>query len=366
MDLAPREPDEALRRILDAWRTGVAQPEFRHGLRISFVQGVAAGPEPVLAAALDSYLAPAREEFRRDLAARFVAGEPGVVSGPRVDLVAALDELRPTARPEFREALRGRFLSALDELEPVEQEPVERSPARVRRPRPARTDRRRFRLLVGGLATGLAAAAALVLLLLSDPLTKSPGGETSIGLTVDAEGFTPAGIRVDDVAVPPGTTAEGLARLLEGADWISTEAGVQPLRLVMGDQFVLEMIEGSRLDLRGLDDERAFVLESAFGGFRIATGPGFEGQVRNLEFRTPARDLDVVGTVFAVDILDAQTVCICCAEGEVSTWIPGAPEARDRVPHRGTLLVQVSGVTRDQDYESHQAPLRALRAKFWP
>lgn len=358
----PPGPDEDLRRVLDAWRVGEARPEFREGLLVCFVRDEAvrdeAVPEEQLRGALDAYAPRAHAAFRARLAAEFVGG-------PATSLEGALESFRPApARSGFRAELRERFLEA---------ESAE-GPARSPRPRPARGFPRRTRrpigLLLGG---GLGAAAAALFLFFLLPTEREgpapePAPETASDFVVDAFRFEPEGLTLDGRPVPADLAAEDLAARLEGARSVTTGAG--ELRFRFRDQFVVELGERTRLELDGLRGDAgpwALANDGSPGEYRVATVEGFDGTRRSLEFHTPARSLRLVGTVFGVDVFDPETVCICCCEGEVETF-PGPGGSSELVRARGTLFTAPDGVSRKQDFEAHQRPLRDLReyVKTWP
>ena len=52
----------------------------------------------------------------------------------------------------------------------------------------------------------------------------------------------------------------------------------------------------------------------------------------------------LLGTTFGVDVFDAETVCVCCCEGEVRTSGPGGTGLREVVPAGATLFTAGSVV----------------------
>ncbi len=284
MEPTPQQPDEALRRALDAWR-----------------------PEK------------ARGAFEDELRARFVESEDGALS-------TALDAYAPEARASFRRRLRERFVGE-----------GQRGP----------------RLVKGGWGVVLAAAAAVMLWV----LWPSPA------FVVDADVFVAEGLLLDGEPVPAATSASEFASLLEEARLVTTAD--HPLRFRFRDQFIVELGERTGLELQGLEregDAWRLAGDGRPGTYRIATGPGFDGAARPLEFRTAVRNVEVVGTVFSVEVLSSDSVCICCNEGNLDTYCASGDGGCEPVAAHQTLLTEPSGLSRREDFEAHQKPLRALAA----
>ena len=285
-------------------------------------------PDERLRRALDAFAPRARPGFREELSARLAAGA-------QPSLEEALDRVRPVARDEFKAQLRRRFL---------------RSPGTEGGATPS-LQRAGLRLLVGGLV-GAAAALLFILLWSSDPAP---------AFLVDESTFVAEGLSVDGRALPASTTPEDLALRLARADSVAT--GEHPLRFLVADQFVVELDPATRLDLSGLRAERGprvLANDGSTGGYRLATTPRFD-RARGLEFRTPVRSLRVVGTVFGVDVLGPETVCICCAHGRVQTFCPRGLTPEEGVGASGTLFADGAELSRRTRFEDHQGPLRALR-----
>lgn len=287
-------------------------------------------PGERLRSALDGFAPKARPGFREELAARLAAGVDPT-------LEEALDGLQPEAREEFRAQLRGRFVR----------------PARPSRRRtPASPRRTNLRLVAGGL---VAAAAALVLWILW-PADAAPR------FVVDDASFVAAGLSIDGEAVTASITPAEFARRLAGAGSVAT--GEHRLRFLFEDQFVVELDPATRLDLSGLasaEGPRVLANDGSAGGYRVATTVRFD-RARGLEFRTPARSMRVVGTVFGVDVYDPETVCICCRRGEVRTFCPKGLTPEESVVSDGTLFASGTDLSRKHRFEDHQGPLRDLHA----
>lgn len=304
-------------------------------------------PEAELARGLDALRPAARPEFRATLREGFRAGAQGVqgaqgadgteVADPEPALARALDRLEPRPRPEFRAALRALFVGAA-----------------------ARGTRPRLRLVVGGSALLLAAAAALVLWVLGP----SPGSRP--GWTVDPRVYVADALTIDGRLVPADAQPERVRELLVGAQEVGAlGSGV---RLVLGDLFVVELEPDSTLDLSRMPPdprEGRLVLAAQSGVFRFATGPGFPG--RELRFEAPDVHVEVVGTVFGIDCFEAMT-CVCVQEGTVRTTprVDAPGYAAGEVGARETNLFHRDGTPlfEARDYEPHQEPLRRL-ATFW-
>lgn len=275
---------------------------------------------------------------------------PKEMGAEELELAPALDSYAPVARPEFRRELRAQFLAGEDR--------TLAGSAPVRH--------RRWRLLAGGLGGALAAAAAVVLWLM---------GPAAPIWRIDARdgGFAAAGLVIDGSPVSADATAAEVERALATADTVHTaENGV---RLVYGDLFVVEVDPDSQLDLRPLKagpeagpeaGRDRFVLAGDRGGFRFATGPGLRPPERTLEFRTPRVSVEVLSTVFEVDVSETYT-CICCCEGQVKT-VPlragGLAGLAGLVGRGETHIVMDDGTVDETRVPMHQARLQRL-VGFW-
>lgn len=301
---------------------------------------------------LDGFEPKARPEFRSELRESFLGA--AAVEGH-------LDGFEPEARDEFRDELRAKFAVA---AKPQRLRPVKQSPVKQSSKRPTRTsarhrsrseepaERRSLPTWAWAGPVALAAALAVLLFLL-------PPGEDTPAFQVHSS-FVAAGIQVNGEAFDGD--AASFATTLAGADTIT--AGDAPLRLMFRDQFLIEVDPKATLDVSGLwSEEGAYVLAATGdpGAFRVATAAGFDGSVRPLEFHTPARNLQVVGTVFGVDVFDENTVCICCCEGEVHTSCPAGARADQAVTGGETLVTTSQGLMSKDGMEAHQAPLRDLQ-----
>ena len=283
-----------------------------------------------LRAALDGFAPEARPGFREELRARFTVPA-------RPSLEDALAGPPPAARPEFKASLRERFV----EVErPVDQQggapPQSQSQPQSQSPVPRR------------LAPALALAAAAALLLWFFWPASAPVPR----FVVHDATFVADGLEVDGAPVAAGLTAAQLAERLEGA---------ARLRFLVDRQVLVELDPGSELDVSGLVTG-AYVLRVGTqpGAFRVATTPGFEASGSRLTFHTAVRDVEVVGTVFGVDVLGPDTVCICCLEGEVVTTCPAGVAPTAALTQETTLVLDGGAMEHRTNMDLHLVPLRAL------
>jgi ferric-dicitrate binding protein FerR (iron transport regulator) len=264
-------------------------------------------------------------------------------------LAGALDSYAPKARTEFRDRLRAEFVAGTipERVSSAGYEADEAASAS----HVLGILRARWRPLVV-----LAAAAALVLWILR-PVEPS--------WSVDPEGFVAVGMTIDGRVLSKDTPFSEVADLLSRAKEVTTAA--HPVRLVLGELFVVEMAESSTLDLSRMPADLGrgdLVLHGVEGGFRVATGPEFEYPQRKLRIETQDVNVEVVGTVFGVDLYSDFT-CVCCLEGEVSTTMHTKPATFGVVEAETTNIVHKDGKAPEKThYAPHMVRLTALR-EFW-
>ncbi len=331
-DRADHEPDPEpelepeLKRAIDAWQPAPARAAFREQLRALFLGAEATGvddaapagkePAPALTEALDAYLPEARAEFRDSLRAAFVSGAIAQQSS-----TAGSAAEREESAPRVAQAHRGRW---------------------------------RLRLLgVGGL---LATAAALVLWVLQPVHPR---------WSFDPEGFVAAGLSIDGITLSADTPLSEVDELLSTANSVSTTNAL--VRLVLGELLMIEMAEFSTLDLSLMPADLSrgdLVLRAREGSFRLVTGPEFKVSQRTLRVETDDVDVEVVGTVFGVELFPTFT-CVCCLEGEVATRLKNEPATLGTVRGESTNIVYKDGTPVKQTrFEPHMLRLRTIR-NFW-
>ncbi|MEE8469106.1 MAG: hypothetical protein V3T22_11665 [Planctomycetota bacterium] len=345
-DRPEHEPEPELRRAFDAWQPAPARASFRAELHELFMEvGSTSVDEAVSSGAVSSG----------------IGGASGIAVAPA--LAAALDAYAPQARTEFRDRLRAEFVSGTVSAQASTAgssvgsgvgSAIGGGP--VAAPRVAQAERGRWRLLLGG-AGGLLAAAAALMLWVLQPLDPS--------WSIDPGGYVAEGLTIDGRALSANTPLSEAIELLSTAAEVSTTN--HALRLVLGELFVVELAESSTLDLSRMPADLSrgdLVLHGLEGGFRVATGPEFQGSQRKLRFETDDVDVEVVGTVFGVDLFPSFT-CICCLEGEVATHLKTEPATFGAVGADSTSIVHKDGepVTETR-YEPHLVRLAAI-SDFW-
>lgn len=245
---------------------------------------------------------------------------------------------RPAARPEFRAELRARFLAG--------DEAREGAPAAFRA-EGRDTVRRRFPFVP---LFVLAAAAAVVALFFSI------GDAVQPWRVIDARGT--GMVVVDGIEIDPGDEAR-FERALASARSIDTRD--RELRLVRGTEIVLDLAAGTRLAQIRFPAAGPYSLFTDAGSLRVATGEAFAG--KKLRVQTRDLDLDVVGTVFAVDV-EPEGSCVCCLEGRVA--VQPKAESAARAVEPGDMCFASSDRTRAVEWgaavPAHSAPLEALHA----
>ncbi len=300
-------PGSQVERALDAWALPPALDDFRRSLRDAFVRGEA----------------PA-EELERDVEER----------------LGAWREPPPPAR--YRERVRRAFVRDSGGRGQLGRPP--------RGARTSRTQRARWLPWIAGSA----AAVALVLAFLAlRDRELAPRWRLALGSSV------PDGLVIDGVAFEGGGSAELEGALARARTATTTDSG---LRLVFGDRFLLEIEGSASLDLSRVprDGESEIVLSADRGGFRIATGPGFQTHGR-LRFETPHVIVTATGTVFGVDIFPDMGSCICCTESAVDVVAKALPSDVRKVEAGQTDFVDAGGAhSLKPIYSLHEPGLRAL------
>ncbi len=236
--------------------------------------------------ALDAWQpAPAREEFRAQLAARFVTGESErLLSDDEQRAVEErLSEWRPApARPEFRAALREAFI---------------RGALRVRR-----TPIYSFRRVVVALAT---AAAALFLLF-------GPWGVFG-PTTVRVVDYTPGATLVIDGEAVPFEDSRSLMHTLEHGG-CCLETSTEQLSMVwIGEGVLLELPGNSKVRFRPRSGNGDLVLELESGGVYVSIKGTHEGRITVI---TPDAEIVMKGESrsLGVDLVEGGT-CLCILDG---------------------------------------------------
>lgn len=309
--------------------------------------------DPALARALDAQgMPPARPAFRAELREAFLTGVFGDEQDELLERALTGHGRVPAARPEFRAELRRSFLEAgraAGARTPARPTPARRTAREDRGPAARRrgpsTSRRPWTLLAGGLLT---AAAALLLVLLgpwsataTDPtgsLWRLAGAAPAQGLLVDGS---------------PWGGQEPLA----GARRVRT--GPERARLVLGRQLVVELGPDSELVLADPGTPGALVFEGERGHLRFATGPDLDPG-RGLLVRTRDAEVEVLGTVFGVDVYDEGT-CVCCTRGEVQVRSRATGEdQRVAALGRGFVTADEGALLAGEIAADHREPLDEL------
>ncbi len=216
-----------------------------------------------------------------------------------------------SAREAFRAELRARFVAGTIEG-PVET-PVAsaaRVPIAARRPRVLRP-----------WAAGLAAAALLAIVVftwLPRPDSTPGPAWTVIAATADSTAAPGAMARIDgrDIALTalPTTTIAPGAR-------VELPAGVT-MELQLAGTLALETAPGTAFTVPTAGDTRRASVEH--GEVRYVTGPSFAGTSMTVE--SPEAHVEVTGTTFVVIAAPSMT-CVCVGEGTVHVTARGNASA---------------------------------------
>ncbi|MCP3915626.1 MAG: hypothetical protein GY711_08735 [bacterium] len=291
--------DRKTEDLLDALRTPAARPEFKARLRSEFVGAEADADASVqasvegLATALDALEVPAaRAEFKVQLRDRFVGGD-------------AVRRPRPVSR--------------------ARRAPRARSEDGRGVPRGARSQRRRLRFVVGGV---LAAAAAILLVI--RPIGSSARWATD---------SIPGEVWLDGVSFAANTDTDDFLRSLAEARQVRT--GGEGMLLRYADQFAVALEPKSTLDISAIEATPThWKLNGINGSFRVVTGPGYDADVRMLQFTSPHALVEARGTVFGIDI-DTGGTCTCCLRERTYGGFPHASDL-DEVPARCSLYLSAT------------------------
>lgn len=239
----------------------------------------------------------ARPAFKTELRARFLAAEGAREPAPAAPIDAARDSRRGTASASGRDAAGGDAGNAGDAGRD--------------------TVRRRFPFVP---FVVLAAAAAVVAMFFA------VGESVQPWRVIDARGN--GSVVVDGIEIDPDDAAR-FERALGSARSIDTRG--RDLRIVRGEEVVLDLASGTRLAQMRFPAAGPYSLFADAGSLRVATGASFGG--RSLRVQTRDLDLDVVGTVFAVDVEDGGS-CVCCLEGRVAVQPKSDAASRPVEPGR--------------------------------
>lgn len=390
---APSDAELELGEGLDALLDRPVEPAreaFRASLKDAFVGGEIrlAEPDPAdetelpaeIRAALDAWSPVAGATSRRDqLKEAFVGGEIRLTAPDPVDeselpgeIRAALDEWNPVTPSQ---ALRSNVQAAFLGADGAARRPAATSTpgSRVQRASHGRAERRRssapaparrlstqLRLVVGG--TLLAAAAAVVLLLKGGLGSSQPTWSidpTQVAQLGAAEVL--ASLRVDGQRID---SLDELDAALSGARRIETD---MTLRLRQGEEYVMELAEGTALDMAFADPtapEGADVYFAESGSIRVATGPNYD-PVEPLILHTAHVRTQVVGTIYGIDVYPGSS-CVCCFEGVVATQMKNEDGVDFNVEAQQTRVVK-EDLNRALGYPlvvNHRAPLEALDG-YW-
>ncbi len=215
-----------------------------------------------------------------------------------------------SAREGFRAELRARFVAGTIEA------PVEASAAAPRVPVAARRPR-----VLRPWAAGLAAAALLAIVVfawLPRPDSAQAPAWTVIAATADSTAAAGAMARIDgrDIALAalPTTTIAPGAR-------VELPAGVA-MELRLAGTLALETAPGTAFTVPTAGDSRRASVEH--GEVRYVTGPSFAGT--HLTVDSPEARVEVTGTTFVV-IAAPQMTCVCVGEGTVHVTARGNASA---------------------------------------
>jgi len=259
---------------------------------------------------------------------------------PTGELRSLLDLLRSSpARPEFAARLKRQFVQgAFDpDLPASPSEPYEG----LRRPS------------WGPIAASvLVAAAAIVLIWMRF-------GADSISFEV-LDPVAGAEIRIDGTTYALGDGVR-VSRALRGSREIHTLD--QPLFVRVADLMTLELGPQSQVEILELSGSAGAIrFATRTGSLSLATGPGFAGS--RLSVRTPDAEIAVIGTAFAVHVLDPGT-CICCTDGEVSVSSPSGNAASVRVPrNESSVFRQGEAIQSGPVMPEHVAAMARLQG-YW-
>lgn len=278
------------------------------------------------------------------------AADPRPEPKPEPELEALLRRLEPPrAREEFRAQLARRFVAA-EALEPAPSAP---RVARLAPPRPGA----RQRAATWAAAALLAAACVLLVLRLRPSAGPEALGDGLAWRVAVLDGP----VEVDGVRFGPEQASE-LERALAGASRVVPVRAALVLRA--GDRLLLEAAAGTQLELAAarprdskLSSPPGLVLGARAGSLALVTGPAFRDGLCVL---TPDLELGVVGTAFAVDV-EPEGTCVCGAEGEVEVHARAA-DCSHPVRSGGMAFESADGrpCAVGPAHEEHLAPLRAL------
>jgi ferric-dicitrate binding protein FerR (iron transport regulator) len=263
-----------------------------------------------------------------------------VTDEPTPQLAHLLDRLSAeSARPEFSERLKRQFVQgAFGSVATPEPTPPHES---LRRPS------------WGPIAAAMLTAAAAIVLIWMQL------GADAIGFEV-LDAAAGAEIRIDGNTYSLGDGVR-VSRALRGSREIRTLD--QALLVRVADLMTLELGPESHVEILELSKGTGAIrLATDSGSLAFATGPGLQG--RQLTVETPDAQIAVVGTAFAVHVLEVGT-CICCTDGEVSVTCPSGKAGCTIVPHdESTFFHAGQSHGTGPVMESHVAGMKKLQA-YW-
>ena len=251
-----------------------------------------------------------------------------------------LDQLQvESARPEFAERLKRQF--------------VQGAFGPLAAPEPTRPHESLRRPSWGPIAAAvLTAAAAIVLIWMRL-------GADTVGFEL-LDPVAGAEIRIDGRRYDLGDGVR-VSRALRGSREIRTTG--QPLTVRVADLMTLELGPESHVEILELSQGTGAIrFATGAGSLSLATGPGFRGN--RLTVETPDAEIGVVGTAFAVHVLD-QGTCICCTDGEVSISPHAGERPCARVPRdRSNFFHDGKSLESGPVMPGHVAGMKKLQA-YW-
>lgn len=242
----------------------------------------------------------------------------------------------PEARPAFKQQLRVHFLSGsfsevyestgpeqadvehagpehadTEHADAVQDETPLRGPSRRDGVRGSGSSARPQRTSAGWrkIAIGLAAAVLLWM-----GITRPWSSEQPLLWNVSENTAQGASLTVGGRSISIEQGPDLIEAIGAGGEFVN---GEQPLDLILGDLVFVEVQPKAHFELgdpSGWSETGDLALAAYSQGLRVATGNDFEGGT--LLVSTPHIQVDVVGTIFAVDVYPTGT-CVCCNEGKV-------------------------------------------------
>ena len=342
------------------------------------------------------------EALRTSLRERFVSPIASASPAPAVEFSdqakrslgkTLQDWPAATPDPNFRDSVRGQFLamareadhSKADSTANQETGPSADQPVRGPRPshagsrrqqasqrRPVATESRPGPPVWVRLAPLYAAAAAILFWALTrdggQASVEPPGPTNSVVASLWAlpDGVPSGGLSLDGTTFEAPDSGQPMAQAFQAAmsdtTWVQAPAD-ESLRLAYGRLFQVELAPGSRMDvsqLHAADDGKTLrlAMHEDSGRYAIQTGPDFKPGQYELFFVTPDTEVQVTGTVFAIDRYP-QGTCVCCAEGSVSVACDGSHTA-NHAGHSHFVFPTKAGQSNGAVPADHMEPMQRL------